>query len=130
MVRPHEVTAATALMCIFNVLGVLFYEPLEGVSAAVSLALYGMLYAVLGLISFIVIWFFWKGRNWARLLVMATSVLAVVNLSWFWPTSTLAKVVLVFEAILGAWLLYWLNTNAARAFFLRRAEANQGSVAG
>jgi hypothetical protein len=117
-------------MCIFNALGVLFYEPLEGLSPAASFALYGMLYSLLALISFVVIWFFWRGRNWARLLVMATSVLAVTNLSWFWPTSSVAKVILVAEAILGAWLLFWLNTRPAKAFFRRGAEGHQPSVAG
>lgn len=118
--RPYELRMATVLMCLFNVLGVFFYEPIEGLSATAGLAVYAALYAVLALVSFVVIWFFWNGRNWARWLVMAASVLAMTNVTHFSSSALLAKAILAGEAMLGAWLLFWLNTRAAKAFFARR----------
>jgi hypothetical protein len=124
MTRPREIDVATLLMCFFNVAEVVTYEPIEGLSAAASLALFAVVYTVIAAISFVVIWFFWRGRNWARWLVMATSVLALVNLWAFGSARPAEKAVLVAEALLGAWLLYWLNTPAARTFFRRGADPN------
>jgi hypothetical protein len=117
-------------MCVCNVAGVLFYEPLEGVSAMASLSIFGFVYSALAAASFVVIWFFWKGRNWARWLVLATSLLALLNLLWFWPAGLLARCLLISEGLIGAWLLLWLNTAAARRFFIPEGRGRDAPAAG
>jgi hypothetical protein len=105
-------------MCIFNLAGLVLMRP-PGVSA-------GLLYVTRGTvvaISFVVLWHFWNGRNWARWLVLATSVVSLLNLSLLrWVPGT-EKALLVAEAALGIWLLFWLNTSTARAFFHRSRES-------
>ena len=70
--------------------------------------------------SYIVLWFFWKGRNWARLLVLFISVVAVIDL--FALIRPPGNVVLydagvIAWALLGLFLLYWLNRADVRGWF-------------
>lgn len=69
------------------------------------------------LLSYIVIGYYWKGSNWARVLVMVTSIVALLNLFAFEGASMLAQCVIVAEAALGLFLLVWLNTRRVRDFF-------------
>ena len=71
-------------------------------------------------VSYLVLWFFWKGRNWARLCVLVASVLSVINLlSLIHPHG----IVIVYDSIVIAWaivgffLLYWLNLADVRVWF-------------
>ncbi len=75
--------------------------------------------SVILLLSFVVIWFYWKGRNWARWLVLLTCLLALLNLTSLPSFPVLAQTVIVGEAALGAFLLVWLNTPAVRSYFTR-----------
>jgi hypothetical protein len=69
--------------------------------------------------GYYVVWFYWKGRNWARLLVLTVSVLSVLNLvSLASPRTTNPAIVGVW-GILDAFFLYWLNTGTLREFFNR-----------
>jgi hypothetical protein len=104
-------------MCFFNLAGVVFYEPMEGESVATSVAFFAVIYLLVAGVSFVVLFFFWRGHNWARWLVLATSILALYNLTELSSVGWVQAVVIVSEAVLGAWLLYWLNTGSARAFF-------------
>lgn len=103
--------SSTALvLVVFTLLGLVAYDPAE--SRTAFLVVYGAIAAV----TLPVIWYFWRGQNWARWLVLATSVLALVTLTL--PPRTRAEtVVMVIEAAYGAWLLYWLNTKPVARFF-------------
>lgn len=68
-------------------------------------------------IGYVVLWFYWKGNNWARWLVLLTSALAVINLSEWTRSGTMVQIMIALEAPLGIFLLYWLNTTTAREFF-------------
>ena len=128
MTRPRGVKVATALLCLFNVLGAAFFESPEGVSAAVRMGVAAAMVVAVA-VSFVVTWFFWKGRNWARWLVMAMSVFTLLTL---WPKGTegpLLMAFLVAQALLAAWLLFWLNTRTARAFFGRGGRDDHASTA-
>src|SRR5688572_12053379 len=114
--RPAGLRLATLLLCVFNVAGILFYEPMEGMSADASLALFAV-YAVVAAVSFVVIWFFWRGRNWARWLVFATSVIALLNLLLIPSSVNSVQLLIVAEAVLAVWLLYWLNTPRSTRYF-------------
>ena len=72
------------------------------------------------LISCLVLWFFWKGKNWARLFVLVVSVGSIINLlALIHPYGN----VVVYDSILIAWalvgffLLYWLNLADVREWF-------------
>jgi hypothetical protein len=67
----------------------------------------------------------WIGRNWARWLVLLTSVLALLNLLKCRRERDTASRPARGSG-LGAYLLYWLNTSAVRAFF-RRVQAADGA---
>jgi hypothetical protein len=77
-------------------------------------------------IGYLFIWFYWKGRNWARIAVLLVSFTSIVNL-FSWNTvalspalqTTPARIVLATRAVLGAALLYWLNTGPVVDFFKR-----------
>jgi len=104
--RPNGLTELTLLMCALNPTGFLFIDDL-GVS----------LIAFTVVVGYLVLWNFWEGRNWARQLVLLTSVLTLFNLFMLRGASPLQGAVLVMETILGGFLLYWLNTEAVRAYF-------------
>jgi hypothetical protein len=72
------------------------------------------------LVSYVLLWFFWKGRNWARLLVLFLSVVAVLDL--FTLIRPPGNVVLydagvIAWALLGVFSLYWLNRADVRGWF-------------
>jgi hypothetical protein len=76
---------------------------------------------VLLVLEVLVVWFFWHGRYWARQLVFAMSCVAVANLLHLgetWSRSHASGYFAVANAFLGAFLLWYLETRAARAWFL------------
>jgi hypothetical protein len=77
------------------------------------------------LAGYLVLWFFWKGKNWARNSVLAVSVLSILNLvSLLRPHGN----VIVFDSIVSAWaivgvfLLYWLNLPDVRDWFKTQSQ--------
>ena len=112
--RPRGLAASTAAMAVMNLTGFLFLNESEwpvGVSVALLALFIGG--------GYVALWYFWRGRNWARWLVMVTSGVALLNLLLLlMPVSTIVLGVIVIEAVLGGFLLYWLNTRAVRAFFV------------
>jgi hypothetical protein len=81
------------------------------------------------------LWQYWKGQNWARILVLlwsfasaasAVSFLADHNLD---PAALMSRPLSFFQAILASVLLYWLNTPAVRAWF-RKVSANAADLIG
>jgi hypothetical protein len=76
------------------------------------------LLVVLG--SFLLLWFFWKGRNWARLIVIFLSVIAVLNLlTLIHPPGNVAlyDAGVIAWALLGLFFLRWLNRADVRGWF-------------
>jgi hypothetical protein len=108
-------------MCAFNVLGPLAYNPARdnvGTIVAVS--------AITIPVSFVVIWYFWEGRNWARWLALLMSVLSIVSLTTLSSSTLIERILVIVEAGFGVWLLYWLNTMPVRAFF--RATPTRSTI--
>ena len=80
-------------------------------------------------VGFLFVWFYWKGRDWARVAVMVVSGFSIWNLGmWNAPVNfalhyypvllvTPFRIWLVYKALLGAVLLYYLNTSEPRKFF-------------
>ena len=70
-------------------------------------------------IGYFVLWFFWQGRNWARLLGLAASVVALFDLLALFFLPLLQQLLVAIEAILAVYLFYWLNRAPIKAFFRR-----------
>jgi hypothetical protein len=119
--RPRFMLAVTLAMGILNL------------STFVNLQRFHRLFvAMLGVdifvvaVSYLVLWFFWKGRNWARFCVLGVSVLSVINLyALIYPhgTAVVYDSIVIAWAILGLFLLYWLNLTEVREWFQGQKRA-------
>ena len=104
--RPNGLTEVTLLLGARYLAGFLFVQNYGIASITFAAA-----------VNYVVLWYFWEGRNWARWLVLLTSVLTVFNLSMLPRFTPLQGAVLVMETMLGLFLIYWLNTRAVRHYF-------------
>lgn len=115
--RPKTVTFTTSLMAVLNILGyALLWDLHSPRSVVISTA---VVFTILIALGYVVLWFYWRGQNWARILVMLTSILCLYNLRGLSGANFVVKVMLVGEAAVGVFLLYWLNTTSAKLYFKR-----------
>ena len=70
-------------------------------------------------VAFVCIFYYARGRNWARIAVVLTSVLAILSLIQLRHEDVLGQAISVAGALLGVFFLYWLNTSSVREFFKR-----------
>jgi hypothetical protein len=122
MTRPTGINITAVLMSITNAMGWMIID--WHASRAV---LRGATYTILILVGYVFVWFYWKGRNWARISVILCFAVAVVNLTGWNSTKPgtilwVRHTMIATEAMLGIFLLYWLNTSDVREFFRRRAD--------
>ncbi len=74
-------------------------------------------------VVFFIIWNYWQGENWSRVLVLIWSFLiAIEGLSSIWEhagglTGAMSQPVLFLKFAMAVFLLYWLNTRPLRAYF-------------
>jgi len=116
--RPKVVTVTTWLMAFSSLLtySALYRRPYP---RDVLLGMYVIL-TVLVVLSYFVLWFYWHGKNWARILILLASLVCFYNLSLLTSAkSGIERSMLVGDATLAAFLVYWLNTSEAKAFFKR-----------
>ena len=76
--------------------------------------------ALVLLVSYVLLWFFWKGKNWVRLFFLFVSVIAVLNLiTLVRPPGNIVlyDAGVIAWALLGLFLLYWLNRADVRGWF-------------
>jgi hypothetical protein len=69
------------------------------------------------MIGYFVIWLYWEGHNWARILILLTSVLCLYNLRYFSHARIAVRFMIGSEALLAVFLLFWLNTPKVKSFF-------------
>jgi hypothetical protein len=74
-------------------------------------------YVLVIAIGYWVIWQFYTGKNWARLLVLATSALALLELLAMPFLNRAGRFVVLCDAVVGALALYYLNTTSVREYF-------------
>ena len=113
--KPRGIIASTSAMAILNLSG--FVRLRWSDRGEVVSALFFIL------CGYIVLWYYWQGKNWARILVLLTSVLAVFNVATIlrpYGSAVLYNSFILVEAALGVFLLYWLNTKDVRNWFTRR----------
>ena len=110
--RPKGLTETATLMSLTNALGWLLIDWSKP-HAAMTFSLF----TVFILVGYIVIWFYWKGRNWARILVLLTSLLCLYNLRYLFRGGIIERVMIAAEAVLAVFLLFWLNSPNVKSFF-------------
>ena len=112
-IRPRGLTESTIFMSITNAFGWAIIDWSKP-NARITF----VIFTIIIVIGYLVLWFYWKGRNWARILVLLTSLLAVYNLRYWSLRGIAERVMLGAEAALAIFLLYWLNTRRVREFFI------------
>jgi len=115
--RPKGLTETAVLMSLTNALGWLIVD-WSNPHAATTF----WLFTIFILAGYFVIWFYWRGRNWARILVLLTSLLCLYNLRYFLRGGSIERVMIGSEAVLAVFLLFWLNSRNVKSFF--RASKN------
>ena len=110
--RPRWLTATAVCMSITNAMGWAIIDRSRRDAKLVV-----AVFTVTILIGYVVIWFYWRGKNWARILVLLTSLLCFYNLHSWTRDALPARIMISAEALLAVFLVYWLNTRAAREFF-------------
>jgi drug/metabolite transporter (DMT)-like permease len=86
-----------------------------------------VLVLVVRITAFVCIFYYAQGRNWARIVVLATSVLMILSLIQLRHENALGQVTGAFAALLGVFFLFWLNTRSVREFFKRGAATIERS---
>jgi len=114
LMRPPEVILTTWAMGVLNLLG---YALLLDVRRPRSIWVASLVCTLMIAAGYVVLWFYWHGHNWARLLVLVTCFLCFYNLRNLASSNLIVKVMLVGEAAVAVFLVYWLNTSQAKEFF-------------
>ena len=116
--KPRGLNATVAAMSALNLggfVGIDWTRP--GIVVMVTLVI---------LFGYVIIWNYWQGKNWARFWVLSISVLTQLSflgiillfiLDRLTNPSIFYYWVVIANAALGAYLLYWLNRKDVRAWF-------------
>ena len=121
--RPRAITVTAWMMTALNWLYFLTLDPSNHRFGVILISTF-----TLASLGQIVVWYYAHARNWARILVLLTSFLTFWNLyslvyshTWHRPTSRVGSVAMVVmvvgEALLGAYLVFYLNTREAKRYF-------------
>ena len=68
-------------------------------------------------------WYYYQGRNWSRIAVLLTSLWTLYGLRLLGHGNVVYRSLIASEALLGLFLLYWLNTSEIRQYFMRKTRA-------
>jgi hypothetical protein len=77
-------------------------------------------------ISIAVLFFYWKGRDWARILVLitcASTLYSLLKLRLYWQTSHFVAIEVILNAMLAIGLLWYLFKPDVRAWFTEQTAA-------
>src|SRR5438132_12045843 len=84
-----------------------------------TVVLFTLALVVIRIGAFVCIVYYVRGRNWARIAVLLTSVLSILYLLRLNHEDAPGRVVSAAWGLLGVFFLYWLNTRSVREFFKR-----------
>ncbi len=115
--RPKTVTFTAWLMVISNLVGYGHAVLLDPSTPRPLTRVVFVIVTGVHVAAFVPIWFYARGRNWARWLVLLASCLTLYNLRNVPGAGLFTQGKLLSQAALGAFLLYWLNTPSAKIFF-------------
>jgi hypothetical protein len=123
MQRPIGVTITFILMCVTNASGYLAIN--WQLSNARTLFVFFTIFIAIG---YLVLWFYWQGRNWARWIVLVECLQCFWNLKYIFhrnPRATpFEPVMIAAEAAIALYLVWYLNTPTVRGWF-----QNSGRIA-
>jgi len=111
--KPKGLKETTILMCIFNLATYVFLDsksPYWTIGLTVG--------TIIEILTFVILWYYWHGKNWARVLVMISSVVAILNLLGIRKYNMAQVTLIVLEAALGVYLLWWLSSREVKTYFL------------
>ena len=126
--RPRGLTMVTVLLAALTVAG-LFLPQYQSVD---SLFVLGIFPAVLIALT---LWFLWRGRDWARWLVLLGAALVAIpnavlfgvyDFSLVGNGGVMARSVYVSEGILALYVMYYLNRAKVREYFSREKWSRAG----
>jgi hypothetical protein len=93
------------------------------------------LQSVFRCLALLLVWQYWKGRDFARVFVLLGSLLVVVRAVAFLadhnldPAALMSRPLSFFQALLAVFLLYWLNTPPLRAWFKKTSATEADLIA-
>jgi len=120
MTRPEGLALTAWLMVALSILGWAvvdwnrFSKPPYHHSFLVLFIVAVVAYKAFGLIC---TWYYYQGRNWARIAVLIASVWTLYNLRLVNHGNILYRGVVAADGVFGLCLLYWLNTPELRRYF-------------
>jgi hypothetical protein len=132
--RPPGVGLTALALCVL--LAIDFLRALPPLAGGVPIGLSGiqpLLLCLVRALAFLILWQYWKGRDFARVFVLLWSLLAAAraisllvehNLD---PAALMGRPLDFFQSLLAVFLLYWLNTPPLRAWF-KKMSANQADL--
>jgi hypothetical protein len=88
--KPKGLAETTIAMCIMNIAGFIFVDP-QGGPLEIQYAVFSVIMAI----TYLVLWFYWNGKNWARILVLFTGIVAILNLLMFSSLGFLAAMLII-----------------------------------
>ncbi len=86
-----------------------------------------MIVVVMKACGLLCVWYYYQGRNWARIAVLLTSVWTLYNLRLLTHGHIPYRSVIAAEGLLGMFLLYWLNRPDIRRFFTRDKQTSENT---
>jgi hypothetical protein len=121
--KPKLLRRIVLLLCVFNLTGFLAIEPRLG-----SLGIQAVTVSLLMGLAFYVLWKFWLGRWWARVLVIIASCMALLQIPVLGYAPIGERIVIILEAPVACFLLYWLNTIEVKEYFARTHRSRKPST--
>jgi hypothetical protein len=110
--KPKGLTETTVAMSLMNIAGFIFVDP-QVAPVEIQYAVFSIIITI----TYAVLWYYWKGKNWARILVLLTGILAILNLFALPFGNNLGNILIIIEAIFGIFMLWWLNTQSIKVYF-------------
>lgn len=121
--RPPGLSLTVGLIVVDDLIALFFISPEHWHS--VGRVLFHLIFRLFDLW---IICYLWKGRNWARLLLMIGSVLSLLTVTLLHKETPIHQVHSVSSMALGAYLFYWFSTKPIVRFF--KAPGNAVSEPG
>ncbi len=110
--KPRGLLPVVLILCVLNLADLFTLDPADPDYATSRLIAY-----IVTPFYFIVIWFLWKGRNWARMTMLVLSFLSLFGVFLWSEYTRTEQITTVIWTIIGIFLLYWLNTKPVKEYF-------------
>src|ERR1035441_8150503 len=104
MTRPRGLTATAVVAALYDAIWyAVFHWTGHNTAPQIVVSTVGVALALF------LLWYYWQGCNWARILLICSSFLAVGDLI-YWNDADASRPMLGIKAVLGAFFIWWLNS--------------------